>query len=228
MDSCTTEAYNVNFCFPVRDLCNSRVKLTPFEPAKHASPYFDASAPHPELYKYLPFGPFSTLADYVDTFVESRVHSNPSNVLFAIIDTTGAEDAVAGTIGLQAASPANLSAEIGFVIVLPAFQRTHVARTAIGLLLRYALDAPSGDGGGLGLRRVQWQAHSENKASVRAAERLGFRVEALIRWDRVLRDDKLGKVGRGGQIGRDTWMLGICWDDWEGGVRAAVNAILEG
>lgn len=165
------------------------------------------------------------MSDFLDTFVEGRIHSNPTSVLFAIFSAQDTqEQQLAGIIGYQAASIANLSAELGFVIVLPEFQRTHVTRTAIGLLLRYALDLPSS--GGLGLRRVQWQAHSENQASIRAAQRLGFRVEAICRWERVLRDDKKGKYGRCGQIGRDSVMLGICWDDWEDSARVAVKAIL--
>jgi hypothetical protein len=66
------------------------------------------------------------------------------------------------------------------VIVLPLYQRTFVSTHAIGLLLDYALQKP-GDGG-LGLRRVQWMAHADNTASVRAAERMGFKMEGVLRY----------------------------------------------
>jgi len=151
-------------------------------------------------------------------------------------------------MGFLNTSPANLSTEVGFAIILPPFQRTHVTSNAIGLLLQYALDPPSdssdGDGsisfgreqrggrGGLGLRRVQWQANSLNTASIRAAERMGFKHEAVLRWDRVLREGReKGKVGNGREvsddIGRDTIMLSLCWDDWEGGGREKVLGVME-
>ena len=84
------------------------------------------------------------------------------------------------------------------------------------------------------MRRVQWQAHADNKPSVRAAERLGFKMEGIIRWDRILRTDKAGEtpaperafVNPG--IGRHCARLAICWDDWdlEGG-REHVQAQMD-
>lgn len=44
------------------------------------------------------------------------------------------------------------------------------------------------------MRRVQWQANSRNKASVRAAERIGFVNEGMHRWFRVLPEGKVGTV----------------------------------
>ncbi len=71
---------------------------------------------------------------------------------------------------------------------------------------------------------MQWQANAENKASVRAAERIGFKVEGIQRWQRILPHGKSGKevIGREGEgcqeglrgPGRDTAMLSMCWDDW--------------
>jgi len=154
--------------------------------------------------------------------------------LFAVLDKThsvdapaettghaqsGAQPRLAGVIGFLNASPAHLSVEIGWVLILPAYQRTHVTSNAIGLLLHYCLEPPPA---GLGLRRVQWQANARNRASVRAAERMGFVLEGVLRWQRVLGERKEGNaapVGRkeaGSQMpGRDSAMLAICWDDWE-------------
>jgi hypothetical protein len=127
---------------------------------------------------------------------------------------------MAGVIALIKASPANLSAEIGWVIVFPAFQRTRVASNAVALLLRYCLELPSDSDSdsdsdsvsvnananainaalvpapvrGLGLRRVQWLTHAENEASRRTALRVGFREEGTLRWERVIAP---GKVGNG-------------------------------
>lgn len=42
--------------------------------------------------------------------------------------------------------------------------------------------------GGVGLRRVQWQANSVNEVSRKVAERIFFSLEGVMRWERVLRD----------------------------------------
>ena len=97
--------------------------------------------------------------------------------------------ALAGTIGYLNAAPESASVEIGYAIVLPTYQRTFVSTRAIGLLLQYALELPEdksqdndlGGGGGLGLRRVQWQAYANNAASIRAAQRMGLKLEGIHR-----------------------------------------------
>ncbi|KAJ8581967.1 hypothetical protein M405DRAFT_885485 [Rhizopogon salebrosus TDB-379] len=77
---------------------------------------------------------------------------------------------------------------------------------------------------GLGLRRVQWQASELNTKSLGVAQKLGLKLEAILRWNRVLPASKAsvsngGKEREGdprpGTVGRDTAMLAICWDDWE-------------
>ena len=254
------EPFDVNFCFPIRQLENDRIKLTPYivrnppstssiilivsyQPSIHTPPFFALSSPHPELYTHLPFGPFSSSLAF-DQYLASRIHPDPALVLFAIIDKTRSADqlntdkdgALAGVIGFLNSSPQNLSTEIGFVIITPPFQRTHVTSNAVGLLLLYTLNLP-GDGG-LGLRRVQWQTNSANAASVGVAERMGFRKEGLLRWDRVLHSGlEKGKIGNGrimprtdgneNDIGRDTIMLSLCWDDWEDGGREKVKILMD-
>ena len=113
-----------------------------------------------------------------------------------------------------------------FVVVFPAFQRTHVATNAVGVLLRWCLDLPTTSPPGLGLRRVQWCTHSKNLASARLAERMGFRREAQIRWQWVLPEERAYDSERARKedkwperYGRHTVMLSTCWDDWENGVK---------
>ncbi|KAI5117399.1 hypothetical protein M0805_004621 [Coniferiporia weirii] len=228
----TAAPYDLNFVLPVRVIENARVRLEPFIPAVHAEEYFTGSKDHPELYTYLAYGPFDSVDELLEKLVIGRVHNDPTSVLFAIIDKAGAEGKprVAGMFGLLNTSVLNLSTEIGFVHVLPPFQRTHVASNAIGLLLHYCLElpidssdaadpAPFGSGGGLGLRRVQWQANADNARSVRTAERMGFRLEGIARWQRLLTEGKRGyEVPRTRGIGGNGFhvcVLAICWDDWE-------------
>ncbi|KAJ6564631.1 acyl-CoA N-acyltransferase [Mycena capillaripes] len=231
-----TPSHDPNFCFPVpASLQNDRVKLVPFVPSEHADAFFAVAGPHPDLFAYLPWGPFTSAHDFASTLIEQRIQPDRGIVLFAVFDTT-APDApqLAGTIGLLDTSATNLSTEIGFVITLPRFQRTHITGNAAGLLLHWTLDAPAE--GGLGLRRVAWKANTQNARSVRAAERLGFRREGVLKWDRVLPEWKAeGGNGGGardgdpkpGCLGRDTMLLSLCWDDWESGARESLNEIMQ-
>ena len=72
---------------------------------------------------------------------------------------------------------------------------------------------------------------SRRERSVKAAERLGFRLEGIIRWHRILPEGKEGKRVEGDADargpGRDTAMLSICWDDWRDGVRERVRSLGE-
>ncbi|KIJ19607.1 hypothetical protein PAXINDRAFT_96888 [Paxillus involutus ATCC 200175] len=233
-----------NFCFPAPELENERLKLTPFIASQHADLLFQGLSPHPELYQYLPFGPFTSAPSLTQEVIQGRIALNRGTFLYAIIDKTRTPtpDAppspadFAGTIGYLNTSPANLSIEIGFIIILPPFQRTHVTTNAVGLLLRYALNLPTASPPGLGLRRVQWQADEANDASTRVAERMGMKREGVLRWHRILPGGK-GKAGNGekiregdpkpGTLGMHTLMLAICWDDWEDGTKEKVAQLMD-
>ncbi|KAK3382098.1 acyl-CoA N-acyltransferase [Lasiosphaeria ovina] len=182
----------------------------------------------------MPFGPFSSKAE----FISALTTQTRNWFTYAIVDKTRPPTAIdnegqlAGVIAFLDTSPTHLSTEIGFVVILPAFHRTHVTTNAVGLMLQYAL----GDGG-MGLRRVQWKASAANPASIRVAERMGFRREGLLRWHFVLRDQPGArvKVGNGQPlppgspetlVGRDTVVLGLCWDDWEQAARETVEAAM--
>ncbi|KAJ6576425.1 acyl-CoA N-acyltransferase [Mycena vulgaris] len=163
-------------------------------------------------------------------FLPLYVRADPESILFAVIDKTkGEQGAFAGVIALAHTSLQNLSAEIGWVICFPEFQRTFVNSNAVGILMRYCLDLPKD--GGLGLRRVQWTAGPGNAASIRAAERMGMKMEGTLRWTWILPEGKEGKKageGRGEGAGRDTVILAAYWDDWElNGGREHVEKVLE-
>ena len=109
-----------------------------------------------------------------------------------------------------------------FVVVFPAFQKTHVAKEMVALALRYLLALPTASPPGLGLRRVAWSAHPGNAPSVGLAQRMGFRHEGTHRWVWVL-PEELASAGEEctrkdqyeGRRGRHAAMLSVCWDDWE-------------
>lgn len=227
------EPYDLNWVFPVlpESLESERVKLVPLIPREHGAHYYTEGAKDPLLWRYYPVA-WRSQQEWL-TWLERDTRRNPANVYFAIIDKTrpdathpGWGGSLAGALGLFRCSAEHLSAEIAYVAILPAFQRTHVASNAIGILLRYCLELPSASPPGLGLRRVQWCAHTKNLPSARLAERMGFKREAWIRWPIVLpkeltrdgekphEDDKWPE-----RFGRHTLMLSVCWDDWQDGVK---------
>ncbi|KAG7439246.1 uncharacterized protein BT62DRAFT_939157 [Guyanagaster necrorhizus] len=101
--------------------------------------------------------------------------------------------------------------------------------------MNYALNLPGE--GGLGLRRVVWCASAANEPSLGAANRMGFKMEGVMRWARVWPEAKVRASGgvrvRKGDpkaeefpYGRDSAVLSVCWDDWEEGVKNHVDAVM--
>ncbi|KAF5380134.1 hypothetical protein D9615_006189 [Tricholomella constricta] len=230
-DDCSAES-NVNFNVPLpSSLETPRINLTPFIPSVHGELFFSAFEIAPELGQYLPIA-FPSYPEFL-SFFEEYIRSDDGGVLFAIIDKTKGGDGdlktqLAGIIGILNCSPRNRAAEIGPVIVLPAFQRTFVSTNAIGAILKYLLDVPSE--GGLGFRRVAWTANPDNQSSIKAAERMGFKKEGTMRWTWCLPAGNVGKESgkeRGGALGRDSVLLAICWDDWEDGGKENVERMIQ-
>ena len=159
--------------------------------------------------------------------VYDKINASPEDCIYTIFDKVNApgkdntNSNYAGIVSLSATNPVNAATEMG-VIIFPAFQRTHAATNAIGLLLLWTLDPPSA--GGLGLRRVEWQTHAENAASRRAALRMGFEFEGIARWQRVFPRGQVAlpvealekRNGTKGELpGRHTAIFSIVWDEWD-------------
>ena len=228
------------FCWPCEPLENDRLRLEPFQLSEHATPFVQGCQEHPTLFDYLPYGPFSTVNEF-ESWYTDRIQPSATETLYAILAKSsppGGHGTLAGVVGLLNASPGNASVEMGFVCssrcqrhvllvntdqitVLPLFQRTFVASNAIGLLLLYTLDGPPS---GLGLRRVQWQSHAANDRSIRAAERIGFTLEGIQRFQRILPSNKRGNGfdvstlpglnGRKLGPSRDSAVLAMYCDEW--------------
>lgn len=232
------DPYDVNFCLPIdfNSLENERVKLSLFIPRLHAKIFYDTLIAHPELYRYIPFSVPKSLEELLHTF-EVFFRRNTATAMLAIFDKSRPsedfkEGSFAGIFGFINTVPQNLSTEIGYIVILPSFQRSHVLSNAVGLLLHYCLNRPIDSPKGLGLRRVQWMANEHNAPSVKAAERMGFRHEGIIRWNWVLPQEKTGNKPREGDQfpanpGRNTAALSLCWDDWDSGTKEKVRAIMD-
>jgi hypothetical protein len=111
----------VNFCFPLRRLENLRLILEPFDVSKHGKAFVQGCKDQPELFDYLPYGPFPSFTEF-DAFYTNRVVPNPAETMLAILAKSSSSDedgTLAGVVGLLNASPGNASIEIGFVIPHP-------------------------------------------------------------------------------------------------------------
>jgi len=225
-----------NFVLPVPECIEtSHVKLVPFVPSIHVEPWYATILQNPTSMQHVAIK-LDTLEDIL-VYYRTVIHDDPRNLLFAIInkkgaaaddDSTPADGTMAGVIGAVHCILQHLKVEIGPVVVFPAYQGTHVSKHAIGAMLKYWLDVPSQ--GGMGFRRVAWSANPANKASVRIAEKMGFKMEGEMRWTWVLTEGKPGKDvegDRGVGKGWNTVMLSLCCDDWEGGLREQVVKLIE-
>lgn len=206
------------------------------QPAIHGDWYWENTKDHPEVYKYLPFGPFDSKEKIIGGVFEQRIQPDRGFIAYAAYDKVFEPNPTpAGIIAFLDASPMNLSVEIGFVVAFARYQRTHLTSNMVGLLLQYCLELP--ENGGLGLRRVQWQANVQNEASVKAALRMGFQREGVKRWERIIpasvgKPNTVEKLPREGDprregLGRHTAVLGLCWDDWEDGTREKVGELMK-
>jgi hypothetical protein len=244
------DPWDVNFCLSVDFtlLENAVIKLTPFIPRLHLDAFWSGGGGEPDLYRFIR----QRMATPNDVLCFLRsAQRDPSTLPLLIIDKTrpdtselGLGGAVSGMVSYLQTSTANLvsfvsvvlvflmltirvqSTWIGFVVILKSAQRTHVTTNACGLLLQHALDPPSR--GGLGLRRVQWTCDAANMSSQRTAARLGFKREGLLRWLWVLPvESTVGDAPSADDAergrGRHDICHSICWDDWAGGAREALE-----
>ncbi|EJD41199.1 acyl-CoA N-acyltransferase [Auricularia subglabra TFB-10046 SS5] len=206
------------FLYPVKTLQSDRVRLVVLDPDVHLPLYWKAVELAPQINHYMPFAQLTSL-EAVREWYTRWIASDPTRTVWASYDISNGVETFAGIVGLLNTNVENEVTEIGFVTVVPAFQRTHVNTHQNALLLQYCFDE-------LKLRRVQWQAHADNKPSINAAKRLGFKLEGIIRWQRILPEDREGHMRPGdSRPGRHSALLAICWDDWESpGFKEALRA----
>lgn len=203
--------YDVNFCYPVHELENDLVKLTPYivcsqypysahadsaqcarQPSLHAEPFFQECVLHPTLFDFMPFPQFPTI-EHLHEWVEVRVRQDPTLILFAMIDKTKTQDGEPRADTAESNSTGKLAGIIGLIAT-----STSNLSTEVGLL--FGLPEYQGTHvtktavallmdwcfEELGLRRLQWRSHPDNIPSVKRAENMGFRREGVRRWDRLL------------------------------------------
>lgn len=164
------------------------------------------------LYKYLFGGPYDNVQSFAE-FIKS-VCDQPSVVPFAIRSKVtpdsveGKPGPLVGIIIYLNIVPVYRSIEIGLVVFGPRLGRTTGATETCYLLMKHAFED-------LHNLRVEWKANNLNEASKRAATRLGFVFEGIFRKHMVIK-------GRS----RDSAYFSITDDDWEGGVKEALQCWL--
>jgi RimJ/RimL family protein N-acetyltransferase len=115
------------------------------------------------------YGPFPSWSSFSDWVAIRAQLEDPFS--YAVLDRSGGAIGIATLMEIR---PATRVIEIGHIVYAPELQRTPLATEAQFLLARYVFDA-------LGYRRYEWKCNALNAPSRRAAERLGFTFEGILR-----------------------------------------------
>lgn len=190
--------------FPLRTgFRGHRVSLEPLDPRRHATDLYAAGhddGATAELWAWLPYGPFATVAAFEGWLGEAAAAADP--IFFAI--RPHACGRVLGMTALLSIRPRDSVAELGHIWFAPALQRTAAATEALVLLMRHVFDD-------LGYRRLEWKCNAANTPSRRAAERLGFRFEGIFYRHMIVKG-----------CNRDTAWFSLLVDEWPA-VRRALH-----
>lgn len=155
---------------PDADILQGRlVRLERLSADLHAADLHRANSQDDSIWTYLPYGPFSSAAQYHRWVREVTAGDDP--FFYAIKDLeTGHFCGVASYLRI---APQAGSIEVGHINFSAELQRRPAATEAMFLMMQWAFDA--------GYRRYEWKCNALNMGSRRAAQRLGFSYEGLFR-----------------------------------------------
>jgi RimJ/RimL family protein N-acetyltransferase len=156
-----------------------------------------------ESWAELRFGPFRSQEAFADNLAELMARQGQPFWAVRPIEC----DAAQGWLSYCDICQVDQAIEIGQIWFSPALQRTRAATEAVYLLMDHAFAV-------MGYRRLVWRCSATNVASLRAAERFGFRPEGRWRGGAFIK----------GQV-RDLAWHAILSDEWPGR-RAAFEAWL--
>jgi RimJ/RimL family protein N-acetyltransferase len=166
--------------------------------ARHAVGLWDATRGHDQIWTYMSaYGPFDSWPSFSEWIGTRAQLEDPFS--YAVLDRSGGAIGIATLMEIR---PAMRVIEIGHIVYAPELQRTPLATEAQFLLARYVFDT-------LGYRRYEWKCNALNAPSRRAAERLGFTFEGILRQHMVAK-------GRN----RDTAYYSMLDGDWPSRKRA--------
>ncbi len=166
--------------FPPHEALAGRfVRLEPLDAARHGDDLWQAlQGPDPDLWDYLPYGPFAERAAF-DAWLAGHAASRDPQ-FYTVIDQCSQR--ALGLLAYLRITPKDGCIEIGHIAFGAALQRTPGASEAVFLLTRQAFD-------GLGYRRLEWKCNGRNARSRRAAERFGFVYEGLFRQHMIVKGE---------------------------------------
>ncbi len=138
--------------------------------ADHIDGLWAAAQDSDASWAHLRFGPFSSQDTFARTMAELMARKGQPFWAVRPIE----HDTPQGWLSYCDISQADQAIEIGQIWFSPALQRTRAATEAVYLLMEHAFSV-------LGYRRLVWRCSANNAASLRAAERFGFRAEGYWR-----------------------------------------------
>jgi RimJ/RimL family protein N-acetyltransferase len=143
---------------------------------QHAAKLFEAFQwnNQDETWTYLPFGPFNTFGE----FKKWLNQYGQAKMIFTIIDK--ATESPQGIAIYHDIDVDHGVIEVGSIHYSKLIQKSRAGTEAMYLMMHRAFED-------LSYRRYQWRCNVLNKASRRAAERLGFKFEGIFRQSHVLK-----------------------------------------
>ncbi len=150
------------------------IALTPLDADRDAGDLFRISHADPErrrLWTYMPMsGPFLSVGAMRQWLQQCQEHQD--YLFFSVRDAIS--DRAIGMTSFTALVTAMRRLELAFIWYGPEYHKTRINTEAIYLMLCEAFDY-------CGNRRVEWKCDALNRASRRAAGRLGFGFEGIFR-----------------------------------------------
>ncbi|MEM6695809.1 MAG: GNAT family protein [Pseudomonadota bacterium] len=143
----------------------------------HAAALAPAFLADAALWQYMITGPFEH-EQAVAAFV-AEIAALEDQIYYAIFDKAAPEGRAGGVASFMRIAPEAGSIEVGSITFGPDLQQTVAATEAMYLMMQWAFEA--------GYRRYEWKCNARNRASRRAAERLGFSYEGVFRQSAVVK-----------------------------------------
>ncbi|MFT7596829.1 MAG: RimJ/RimL family protein N-acetyltransferase [Paracoccaceae bacterium] len=189
---------------PMGEVLQGRyVRLEPLSADAHAALLFRAYAGQDSLWDYMPYGPFSSVAQY-HRWVSDTV-ADKAHLFYAIRNLE--TDEIGGVASYLRIRPETGSIEVGNINYALCLQRTRAATESMSLMMAWAFDA--------GYRRYEWKCNALNRPSRAAGQRLGLSFEGVFRQHLVVK-------GRN----RDTAWFAAIDSEWPA-LREAMRVWLE-
>lgn len=160
---------------PSGPLVGRFVELVPLVADQHAADLHRAFSTDDSLWDYLPYGPFSSVAQFHHWAKEAEGGADPFFYAIRNLDTGH----FVGVASYLRIAPEAGSIEVGHINFSPELQRGRAATEVMFLMMQWAFDA--------GYRRYEWKCNALNLPSRRAAQRLGFSYEGIFRQAAVVK-----------------------------------------